>query len=416
MTEDLNRTWFLEDLEYDRWELVEGVTIDVEGFGILESTHGSDIVVNGTVIAKPFGSQDSDNYAGIFFRGGGSTVTIGQSGHIDASQVIAGIRTIEPGGLVTNYGQIDARERGIWGAKGTDVQNYGTITARRAVVMENGNFSVHNAGVIRGSEAAVVGVAGSYSSVTNDADGMIRGDTIGLRFGGVDEGFARVVNDGTISGNGYSITSFQTTLEIVNRGKLIGDVLMGIGADMIDTRGGIVDGVIYGGLGSDTYVIDKARIAIVENPNEGIFDLVRSAVSFRLSDNIEGLELLGRKAINALGNDEANILTGNLGKNRLSGGDGADALYGRQGDDRLIGGEGADVFVFGAQYDKDTISDFEDGVDHLYLPGVTNQQQFNDLKILKAGNDVIIDYGNGDRLIIEDFRKQDLTLDDLLLL
>ena len=71
--------------------------------------------------------------------------------------------------------------------------------------------------------------------------------------------------------------------------------------------------------------------------------------------------------------------------------------------------------VFGEDYDRDRIMDFEDGTDRLYLLGVTDQQEFDALNIRQSGDDLIINYGRGDQLVIEDLRKQDLTIDDLVI-
>lgn len=67
------------------------------------------------------------------------------------------------------------------------------------------------------------------------------------------------------------------------------------------------------------------------------------------------------------------LLSGGNGNDRLSGGTGDDVLAGGKGVDMLTGGLGADVFEFGFDgTDRDTITDFEVGIDHIHLAsGVT---------------------------------------------
>ncbi|HEX8468866.1 MAG TPA: cadherin domain-containing protein [Allosphingosinicella sp.] len=64
------------------------------------------------------------------------------------------------------------------------------------------------------------------------------------------------------------------------------------------------------------------------------------------------------------GND---ILVGENGSDLLFGGDGRDVLAGGNGNDSLSGGAGADIFQFGKGGGRDTVSDFEVGVDRIAL-------------------------------------------------
>jgi Ca2+-binding RTX toxin-like protein len=415
LTESRNETWYLEDFDYSRWEVVEGVTVDATngGSGIRERAEGSNIVLNGTVVARP--ANGTNEYVGIEFNAYSSTVTIGITGYVNSRFVQYGVWTENDGGIVTNHGLIEALKFGIYGDRGMDVANDGTIRAEYAVFLEEGNFNVQNAGLIEGTEYGISGRAGDYSTIVNERTGKIWGDDAGIALGDEDGGFASIINRGVIGGDDYSIAAANNTLEVINRGKLVGDVYLGAGADIFDTRGGKFNDEVYGNLGNDTYVVDRASISIREEAGEGDFDLVQSTATFHLGDNIEALQLIGKKNINGFANDQGATLTGNIGKNTLKGGDGADALYGVRGDDRLIGGGGADVFVFGLDYDRDSITDFQDGIDTVWLLGITTQQQLDALKIRQIGDDLQIDVGRGDRLMIDDLRKQDFTLDDLLL-
>lgn len=60
-------------------------------------------------------------------------------------------------------------------------------------------------------------------------------------------------------------------------------------------------------------------------------------------------------------------LIGGLGNDSLSGGAGSDILADGGGSDRMQGGGGADIFVLAADGKRDTITDFEAGIDRLDL-------------------------------------------------
>ncbi|MHC8373711.1 M10 family metallopeptidase C-terminal domain-containing protein [Pseudomonas sp. MDT1-85] len=116
----------------------------------------------------------------------------------------------------------------------------------------------------------------------------------------------------------------------------------GAGNDWLD--GGVGADILSGGSGDDTYVIDNAVDKIVENADEGR-DLVRTAVSYTLSANVEDGVLLGVAALNLTGNELDNSLTGNAAANILDGKAGADTLDGGLGADLMIGGSGNDTYI-----------------------------------------------------------------------
>ncbi len=133
------------------------------------------------------------------------------------------------------------------------------------------------------------------------------------------------------------------------------DVL--IGGDGNDTLiGG--DGIdnLAGGAGNDLYVIDNAKEINRNLADDGV-DTVQSSVTYQLGPNQENLTLTGKAALNASGNDGANVLTGNAGANRLDGGGGID---------RLNGGAGNDILVYDG---RDALVDGGSGTDTLLVKG-----------------------------------------------
>ncbi|MGV3491929.1 MAG: calcium-binding protein [Devosia sp.] len=136
----------------------------------------------------------------------------------------------------------------------------------------------------------------------------------------------------------------------------------------------------FGSDDADTITVSGTNDIVLSGDG---YDRIVSAVSYRLGDSNEALELTGSAAVSGHGNAVNNALTGNDAANELHGyagddrfygrggndvmygGAGDDQLYGQAGNDRLFGGDGydllhggagADTFVFSAG--RDTIEDF----------------------------------------------------------
>ncbi|MBW8813262.1 MAG: S8 family serine peptidase [Caulobacterales bacterium] len=180
----------------------------------------------------------------------------------------------------------------------------------------------------------------------------------------------------TITGNAANnVLSGLDGVDTLTGGAGNDTLLGGDGADKL--TGGTGADSMAGGNGDDSYDVDDTGDVIVENAGEGD-DLVTTSVTYTLSANVERLTQTGTAALNATGNDLANILTGNGGNNVLKGMAGGDALIGGAGADtldggadadRLSGGAGADRFVFQTgEAAGDTVTDFSVG-DKLELHG-----------------------------------------------
>ena len=99
-----------------------------------------------------------------------------------------------------------------------------------------------------------------------------------------------------------------------------------------------------------------------------------------------------------VGND---ALDGDNGNDRLFGQGGADRLEGDFGNDTLLGGAGADRFRFEAREGRDTIGDFQNGLDRIVFD--IDNLDFNDLTIRGDGRgDTIVTYGAANATIVLD--------------
>jgi Ca2+-binding RTX toxin-like protein len=109
-----------------------------------------------------------------------------------------------------------------------------------------------------------------------------------------------------------------------------------------------------GGMGDDTYIVERASDIAFENPDEGA-DTVLASATYTLSANVENLTLTGTSGISGTGNEAANVLTGNSAGNVLDGAAGADTLIGGTGNDTYVVDDVNDVLVENPGEGTDTV-------------------------------------------------------------
>jgi Ca2+-binding RTX toxin-like protein len=142
-------------------------------------------------------------------------------------------------------------------------------------------------------------------------------------------GAAAIDGTGNASNNAITGNSANNTL---NGGAGNDTLIGGAGADTLnggagnDTLiGGAGADTLIGGAGNDIYYIDDAADIVTEFAGGGT-DTVYSSATYTLVLNVENLTLTGSAAINATGNNLANIITGNSANNILRGEGGIDTF------------------------------------------------------------------------------------------
>jgi hypothetical protein len=294
-------------------------------------------------------------------------------------------------------------------ATGEVVGNQGIISDGAAThVANNGLVHAFEEGVELGAKGRLVnrgdlfggtGVSLADGTVENDKGAHLVGGDAAVLFTG--NGDNKVVNHGLISSGLTAIDLGQSGGHIVNDGRIDGIVDLGDGGGTFDTRKGVLHGTAEGGLGDDTYMISSDDIRIEEGIGAG-YDRIFSSVTFTLPDNVESLHLLGKADIDGHGNDLGVELVGNAGKNHLTGGAGGDQLGGGAGNDALKGGGGADDFNFFHGDGIDTILDYVDGEDRIFILGFDHVKSYAQLEnhIHQHDNDVWITLG-GDKVVVK---------------
>ncbi|KQM21536.1 hypothetical protein [Novosphingobium sp. Leaf2] len=180
---------------------------------------------------------------------------------------LTGYGTAISANAVVNTGTINAidptgsRAAGV--AYFTSLNNSGTITADGTAVdaRNNGYYggAVTNSGTIASSGGSAVVLGGYYSSLVNDATGMIRSDaggpTVDITAGGLIVNRGAIVGDVATSGYSYGPTTY-----VADGGTLTGDLTFSSGSDFFVmtsaqlAKGGTgVTGTIDGGTGYNTF-------------------------------------------------------------------------------------------------------------------------------------------------------------------
>lgn len=405
---DRTTTWSV-DANDDTWTLAEKATITVAGQdGISENGFaGSHIEVLGDI-------EISGDAAGVRLTGAKSSVLIGEHGRIDGKTAELGILAGMGDFSIVNRGVIDIGDTAIYAGMTGALANYGKITGGdNGVYLDGAGSEIRNFGSISSAGTGINAEAGG-SRIENAKGAEISGNVHGITVDGA--GTMEIVNKGIVRGIVDGINGGIGDLTITNFGKIFGGVSLGDGDDVIDSRKGVIKGAIEGGAGRDTFIISNSHTKIIEVDYENLVDEVRSTASYKLTANVEDLTLLGKADIDATGNEGDNTLKGNKGDNTLLGMAGKDFLTGGRGDDVMDGGTDADVFLFGRKDGSDVIRNFEDGSDRLYIDGVFSQETFDALDIRASKGDVVIDFGKGNEIRIENLDLANFTFDDIILL
>ncbi|MBT8152996.1 spondin domain-containing protein [Epibacterium ulvae] len=174
------------------------------------------------------------------------------------------------------------------------------------------------------------------------------------------------------------------------------DVVYGrVGWDVID--GGNGNDVLFGGIGWDDL-----------SGGDGADKLYGGGGRDHL-DGGTGLDFL----YGGFGQD---VLEGGEGEDRLFGGRGDDTLDGGAGDDRVRGGSGADTFVFADGYSRDVVFAFDVEEDHVALD-IEGIESFEDLSAFtrEFDNRTVLNFGDGDVLVLRGVELDELTADNFLL-
>jgi Ca2+-binding RTX toxin-like protein len=354
---------------------------------------GETLLVNNTGTVAGSGSATNFGY-GLYLTGN-ATTTVNNSGTIAGANY--GVAFDQPAGkahVLVNSGTISGGNFAILGLAGDEaITNVGVMLGQVSLGDGSDSFegsAGRQSGPVNGGGGndILIGSLGAGNQLLGGSgdDQLTGGDGRDVLTGGSGA-------DEIDGGAGIDIASWRTEAvgavvdladNLLNAGSASGDTLTDIegvqgstnaadrlygddarnwlygfgGNDLLDGRGGA--DVLRGGAGDDTYFVDTLADRVVEVAGEGS-DVIISAITWRLSGNVENLYLLpGNTAIDGYGDAGANTLVGNAGINILDGGAGSDTLTG-------LGGRDAFFFSTAPAGGVDTITDFTSAFDTIRL-------------------------------------------------
>lgn len=267
----------------------------------------------------------------------------------------------------------------------------GTGNALANIINGNSGDNVLNGGA--GADKLLGGAGDDTYVIDNTGDVITE-----LGGGGTDTAQSSITYTIALNVENLTLTGASAINGVGNTGN---NIITGNGAaNTLDGKAGA--DTMIGGLGNDTYVVDGLTDVITENSGEGT-DLVQSAGSYTLGDNLENLTLTGSAGVNATGNDLDNVLTGNSGANILAGGVGNDTMIGGGGNDTFIVADAGDVVTEASGGGTDTVQTalsytLTANVEKLVLTGADNVNGTgNTLANTLTGNsgDNVLDGGTG---------------------
>lgn len=263
---------------------------------------------------------------------------------------------------------------------------------------------------------AIFGLAGQDTLIgERGSDTLNGGEGNDVLLGGLQ-------NDRALGGDGNDLIVGEGGADTLIGGAGVDTLIGGSGADSL--RGDDGNDHVVGGGGADTAVGGDGEDTIFGG--DGIDSLVGGEDDDRLSGGGSADTIFGGTGNDHLfGGDGKDVLGGGDGNDTLFGADGSDTLNGGANNDRLVGGEGFDKYRTGSGRDvvvvkeddgRDKILDFQNGADRIDLTDF-DLADFNAVNALASafGPGIIIDFGGGDELIIENFTLAQFNAADVIL-
>lgn len=425
---------------------IDGSTIN--GSNVSDTVHGSevtDFIYGGGGVDNIFGGGDRD-----LLQGGASTDNIFGGGGDDLIQVLrneffdnvdggTGIDTLDhsnvdrnndifdfdSGTITSNFASgtptITGIEIYVDGNGGnTIIDQDGALTVRARggndTVIENARGGLDNFDLGDGDDTLVINNAGINGDIFDGGNGRDVIDFSNIEFTATSDAVINLADSVITNGvfdevlNNFEDVIGSSGIETII-GSDVSNTISGMfGDDTIEGRAG--DDELFGNGGDDTISGDQGSDSI--NGGKGD-DTVSGGLGVDTLRGDKGDDTLnGGKGNDALNGGKGNdVLKGGEGTDTLGGGSGADRLVGGDGNDILTGGGGEDVFVFGNDFGRDRIEDFDarSDLEQIDFSGNSEIIKFNDLiknHAEQVGDDVVITEGSN-RLTLVDVDIADLN-------
>ena len=352
------------------------------------------------------GSVFADQLVGSFFdntlEGGAGADTLNGGAGVDTASYAS-----DTVGVIVSLGNGTASGGHATGDQLTNFENLAGGSGNDALSGDGGDNFLWGAG----GQDTLTGLGGSDTLEGGAGSDLLQGgDGIDwASYADADEAVAINLGTSSLSG-GDAVGDVYSSIEAL-RGTAFADVLIGDAGDNA-IEGGAGADTLTGGDGVDTLSYHSSDTRVVVDLLNG-----NALLGHADGDVISGFENLtgSRMPDYLLGSNEANVLTGGRGIDRLEARGGDDTLIGGAQNDNLKGGAGADVFVLNVGDGADLIADWEDGIDQIDLSdfGLTFETIEASASDLPIGA-LFIDLGGGDSFQINSFASIDFDPGDVI--
>ncbi len=405
--------------------------VNIDGTGIELINRGKILGTgdqrNGTIYAD----GTADEYSVLNTRRGvidagegndGAGISL-QTGDVNADVVNASVR---------NDGRIVGRGDGEGNLEGDGIRVFSGVADAADGVTFQGD--IVNRGRIYASEDGV----DVRSGVTIDGDlvnsGRIVAEDAGLEVTGAVEG--NIVNRGVISGEraGIDASQAEAPVEVRNSGRIEGDVSLSAGNDVFINEGhGRVEGSVFGGAGNDRLEGGRDADALFGGAGADVLrggrgdDFLQGGRGSDVTDGGSGSDTASFADIGTsvtanlaegtavyLSPGGATIVDQLISIENLVGSSNDDVLAGDRGNNVLTGGEGSDTFVFEEHAGRDTVTDFQVGVDELSVGDFFDSSEQALEASRQSGSNTIVDLGSGDQVKLVGVQVSDLDAGDFI--
>jgi Ca2+-binding RTX toxin-like protein len=319
---------------------------------------------------------------------------------LDMSALSPDVTSIQVTYMRTDYANSDGQYTTMGRTYVLPDTSYAYLEADLAVVWESG-IAVYSGDVL---EISLGAYELAYITFEMEGYNMINGDAGNQQLDGTDR------DDMIMGGDGEDYIRGEDGDDWLKGGEMDDAIYGGTGEDILEGEDG--DDYLQGGFGYFTDEIHGGR---------GNDQAYGGGGDDLLYGN-HGLDILGGEAGNdklygGKGSDQIDggsgpdKLVGGRGNDILTGDTGDDILKGNRGNDTLTGGTGRDTFTFkmADNEGKDTITDWDDGVDMIRLVGGSMGQ----ISINEYGDDAKVDWANGSVWLL-DTDSSDLTSADFI--
>ncbi|WP_280956440.1 beta strand repeat-containing protein [Ciceribacter lividus] len=229
------------------------------------------------------------------------------------------------------------------GGDGTDTASYSNATSAVTINLKTGVYTGDAAGDtyisierIAGTQYDDTFVSGSETVYFIGGNGL---DTVDYSTSGA------AVNVNLVTGTGTGGDA---------QGDQFNQIERVVGSDYDDTlTSSTVGHSLLGGEGNDIYVVGNAGVTVTEAAGAGVDEVRTVLTTYTLGDNLDNLTYTGGANFAGNGNDLANVITSQGGK---------DTLYGFAGNDTFIGGDAGDLIYGGDGSDTSSYYNSDDAV------------------------------------------------------